>query len=259
VVDLDGLKTVNDDLGHLAGDELLRGSAQIISGVTPASGTAARIGGDEFAVLLPGADARLAAEVAENLRLRVRAARFEHENEELSTTASIGIAAYPDHGDDPEEILANADLAMYEAKTVRDASRVFRAESAHRAELSERRIWEKRMRDALDQESFVFMAQPLHELNGGIVMYELLLRMELGDGKLVRPSAFLPIAERSGLVNQIDRFVVRKAIGMIAEAAANGRTVALAVNVSGRSLGDDELPVWSKGGWPKPVSTHRCW
>ncbi len=242
IVDLDGLKTVNDDLGHLAGDELLRGSARIISEVTPAKGLSARIGGDEFAVLLPGADGRLAAELAENLRLKVRSARFEHGGEELSTTASIGVALYPDHGDDSEEILANADLAMYEAKTLRDASRVFSPASAHRTELSERRIWEKRMRDALDQESFVFMAQPLHELNGGIVMYELLLRMER-DGELIRPSVFLPIAERSGLVNQIDRYVVSKAIGMIAEAGSKGRTVSLAVNVSGRTLGDDELPV----------------
>ena len=242
IIDLDGLKTVNDDLGHLAGDELLRGSARIISAMAPAGGLAARIGGDEFAVLLPGADARLASEVAENVRLRLRAARFEHANEELSTTASIGVALYPHHGDDSEVILANADLAMYEAKTSRDACRIFRPDSAHRSELSERRIWEKRMRDALDQEAFVFMAQPLHQLDGGIVMYELLLRMEAGDGQLVRPSVFLPIAERSGLVNQIDRYVARKAIAMIAEAGVNGRTVSLAVNVSGRSLGDEELP-----------------
>lgn len=242
VIDLDGLKTVNDDLGHVAGDELLRGAARILKDATPDRGLCARIGGDEFAMLLPGKSESEASAIAEQLRLSIRSERLNHCDEELSTTASIGVASFPDHGDDVEEILANADLAMYEAKSSRDAWRVFSLASAQRAEMSERRIWEKLMRDALDQERFVFMAQPLREIEGEIVMYELLLRMERPDRSLVQPSVFLPIAERSGLVVQVDRYVVHKAIEMIAESQAADHPVTLAVNVSGRSLGDDVLP-----------------
>lgn len=242
IVDLDGLKTVNDDLGHLAGDELLRGAAAIISGTIPSWAVSARIGGDEFAVLLRGEGPVGGMAAAERLRAAFRAARLDYGSEELSTTVSIGVAVMPAHGMNPEEILANADLAMYEAKTNRDSCRMFSPEAVHRSELSERRIWERRMRDALDNNGFVFMAQPVHEIGGEVVMYELLLRMEGGDGELVSPSLFLPIAERSGLVMQIDRFVVATAIEMIAKAAGHGRRVNLAVNISGRSLGDPELP-----------------
>jgi diguanylate cyclase (GGDEF)-like protein/PAS domain S-box-containing protein len=241
IVDLDGLKTVNDDLGHLAGDELLRGTASIIRDMSPPEAICARVGGDEFAVLVPGAGSVAGMAVAERLRTALRAARFDYGAEELSTTVSIGVAVMPVHGTDPEVILANADLAMYEAKSNRDACRMFSPAAAHRSELSERRIWERRMRDALDSDGFVFMAQPVREIDGEVVMYELLLRMSMGD-ELIPPSMFLPIAERSGLVTQIDRYVVTHAIRLIEEAEAKGRRVSLAVNISGRSLGDPELP-----------------
>jgi diguanylate cyclase (GGDEF)-like protein len=159
VLDVDGFKFVNDSLGHQAGDELIRTVARTLAGRLRASDAIARLGGDEFAVLLRGAGAEVADAVAGELIGTLREARAEAGEKTIRVTASGGIAAL----DDPttaESVLAAADMAMYEAKrSGRD--RVVRFTDRLRGELERGRSWVARLRDALEQDRFVLLAQPV--------------------------------------------------------------------------------------------------
>lgn len=243
VLDLDNFKYVNDTLGHKAGDELISRVANVIGRRVRAADTLARIGGDEFAVLLRGTDLAGARVAGEGVLEAIRREPFVLEGQRIRVTTSIGLATLGDEQLDAGEVLARADQAMYQAK---DAGRDRLAEysPADRKEIEAGRTWSERVRDALEHERFMLHCQPIIDLNSGETsQYELLLRMhDTQTGELTLPGAFLSTAERFGLIQKIDRWVVSEAISLIDRQRAAGRDVLLEVNLSGMSIDDPELP-----------------
>ncbi|HVC31063.1 MAG TPA: EAL domain-containing protein, partial [Steroidobacteraceae bacterium] len=240
-LDLDGFKGINDSFGHRVGDELLMSLAGRLRTQLPETGIPARLGGDEFAVLLPQTGLPQARAVAERVLETIRRHTLLIEGDSVEVTASLGIAVFPDHGESVEELLVHADFAMYQAKERRDAYSIYTAERDARAAFTSFLTWEHRLRDALERDRFVLHAQPIRDLRRGDVQYELLLRLTSEHGGLVLPDAFMGVAERSGLIRAIDRWVVRQAIRLIAAHQRSGRRLCLEVNLSGKAFADAEL------------------
>lgn len=237
VADLDHFKYVNDSLGHKAGDELIQLMASLLRERLRATDVLARLGGDEFAVVLPQTDLDHAEQVADQLLRAVS----EHEavigGRRIRVTASIGLADLGTPGATPGDLLAAADLAMYAAKN-NGRDQVARA-GAGTAEADRILGWSERVRTALRDDRFELYGQPIFDARtGSLVRRELLLRMHT-DRDLVLPGAFMHTAERYGLVKEIDRWVVGRAMDLVAAAPEDGTT--LAVNLSGPSVGDPEV------------------
>lgn len=245
VLDLDHFKTVNDTLGHGAGDELIVRVAHALSSRLRASDVLARLGGDEFAILLSMATPQEAQAVAEAVLESVRSQTVPTATGRTRTvTASLGLALF---SRDPkltgEEVLVNADLAMYEAKEGgRDRLASYVGTEHQGVRMEARMSWADLIRDALAEDRFVLHAQPIVDLaTGEATQHELLLRMKAGDGELIYPSAFLPVAERFDLMPAIDRWVAANAIRMVGAERRRGRKLIVEVNISGGSTGDPEL------------------
>ena len=237
--DLDRFKEVNDLLGHKAGDELLVGVARRLSSVVRGDSVLARLGGDEFAVLLPGADETEAKGAAERLLKEVAQVSMRVDGRVARASASLGIVLYPESGDDTQELLARADMAMYQAKELGGAHyRLYEAGDDWRSAIEDRRTWVEQIELALTQDGLVLYAQPIADATTGTTVgYELLVRMLGLDGEPILPERFLPVAERVGLIVDIDIWVLREAIGLLAQ--TDGEGFGLNVNVSARTLGDD--------------------
>ncbi len=241
ILDLDHFKAVNDTLGHHAGDTLIVAVADLLRAHVRESDRIARLGGDEFAVLLPKADEAQARAVADKLVAAVRDARCELGGRASMTTVSVGVALFSAAIDRGEQLLVDADLAMYDAKEAgRDRYGLFRPGDRTTSRTQARLTWMDRIRSALDEDRFALLAQPILDLaSGEIIHHELLLRMVSPDGDLIAPGSFLAIAERFGLVTEIDDWVVRRAIATLAE--HRDRDLVLEVNLSGSSLGSSGL------------------
>lgn len=244
VLDLDHFKVVNDSLGHTAGDKLIVGIAERLAGRLRESDVVARLGGDEFAILLPDASADEAVLVAQQLLEAIRVEAVPVMGRPRRVTASIGVAPVVHReGLAGEDLLVSADLAMYDAKEA-GRDRVARyATGPHERDRTEARLsWVERIREALDHDDFELHAQPIVDLGTGIIsQWELLVRMRSEDGDLIPPGAFLSVAERYGLIQELDRWVLRRAIGLLARAQAARHPLVLEVNVSGRSMGDPRV------------------
>src|SRR4051794_275105 len=242
--DLDNFKYLNDSQGHKAGDQYLVSLARVLKERLRQTDVVARLGGDEFGVLLPAAGAIQARRVAEVLAEAVREHAPLVGGQPVKLSTSIGIACFGKGPADPDQLLAAADLAMYDAKEAgRDRIDMASAETVDERSLKARMHWLERIRRALDEEGFIIYSQPIAEIaSGEISQHELLLRMEDEDGKVVPATAFLATAERFDLIQEIDRWMVRKAIGLIGEHAQHGRELKLEVNISAKTIADSELP-----------------
>jgi diguanylate cyclase (GGDEF)-like protein/PAS domain S-box-containing protein len=241
-LDLDGFKAINDSAGHAAGDTVLASVARALQGHVRDSDFLARLGGDEFAVLLPGADLAAARSAAEHLLDTLHGCRVEIEGTPFRVTASIGGVVRGPGAGRSEELVVGADLAMYEAKQQgRDRIAIFSAEQAQAARADARLSWSQRIRHALEHDGLLLHWQPIVELASGDVSHgELLLRM-CSDGGIVLPAAFLQAAERLGLIHAIDRWVVQRAIQLLATGAGPAARP-LSANLSGETVaGDREL------------------
>ncbi|MGH2989774.1 MAG: putative bifunctional diguanylate cyclase/phosphodiesterase [Solirubrobacterales bacterium] len=244
VLDLDDFKEINDTLGHSAGDAVISSVASLLRTRLRASDTLARLSGDEFAVLLPQATEDQARRTAADLLDAVRHLRNVFGGQQVRVTTSIGVAPLAGAGiRTADELLVRADVAMYEAKEAgRDCVCVYDPTDTRRAQMETRLTWSERIRRALDEDLFTLYVQPIMKLDSGeISQHELLLRMAAEDGELVPPRGFLPSAERCGMIQEIDAWVMRRAIRLIDEHRAAGRELRLEVNLSGRTIGDREL------------------
>ena len=209
-VDLDHFKDINDVLGHSVGDELLKVIGQRLSSGVRESDTIARLGGDEFAILqtqITGPDD--AARLAQRL-IDLASQPAEIEGRTIEGTASVGVTLFPSDGDDVEELLKNADLAMYKAKG--DGGRAFRFFHAEMHALArETTKLDAELRRALEQEQFVLHYQPqVDARTGRIIGAEALIRWKR-DGEFVYPSVFLPRAEENGLMVPMNEWVLKEA------------------------------------------------
>jgi diguanylate cyclase (GGDEF)-like protein len=239
IIDIDGLKEINDKLGHQPGDNLIRRVADILRERVRATDIVARLSGDEFAVLMPQTDTAGALQLGEDLRAEVAEA-FPPDSEIGRATISVGVTMFGGKGGaGAEAVLVAADQAMYRAKEEgRNRIALFSAPEAGR---NHRRTQttSARIRDALTQNRLALATQPIHGLASGLVeRYELLLRMTGEDGELLPAAAFIKVAERSGMVQELDRWVVGRALELIAERERVGEPVSLHVNLSGASLTD---------------------
>jgi diguanylate cyclase (GGDEF)-like protein/PAS domain S-box-containing protein len=243
-IDLDNFKSINDFAGHAAGDAVLSAVARVLRQRFRSSDVVARLGGDEFGVLLTSVDSAAARKAAEDLLVAVHNCRPMFGGKSFRVTASIGVAAFESDDATSSELLINADLAMYAAKGGgRDRVVLFTTSEGRRARATAKLTWAERIRNALDRDDgFVLHMQPILDLATDRISHsELLLRMRDEYGNLIAPSAFLPAAERFGLIHAIDRWVVRRAIEMIAEGRDAAR-LPVSVNLSGDSVvGDPHL------------------
>ncbi|MEX8493116.1 putative bifunctional diguanylate cyclase/phosphodiesterase [Sphaerotilus sp.] len=240
-IDLDHFKTVNDNLGHGLGDELLRQAAERLEASAPTRAVAARPGGDEFVLLLPGAGAEAATAVAGAVCRRM-AVPFMLSGKEHFLGASIGIALAPVHGDTRIDLLRHADMAMYTAK---DAGRGRHAmfEEPLDARLLERSSLLADLRQAVARKELVLFYQPrICVADGSIVSAEALIRWRHPTRGLLAPSVFIPLAEESELIEVIGQWVIQAACAQLArwrrEAVPLKR---LSVNVSPRQLQSGRL------------------
>jgi diguanylate cyclase (GGDEF)-like protein/PAS domain S-box-containing protein len=244
MIDLDHFKFYNDTQGHTAGDELIVLIAQTLRDRLRETDVIGRLGGDEFAVLLPNEDHESAEVVARSLVEGVREKGPAIALGQLKrVTASIGIACFK-AGDrlTADEIMVNADLAMYDAKDGRDRIAHYRAAQHTRPRMESQMKRATEITDALAHDRFELLAQTIQPLSGhGPAQHELLLRMRGSHNDLIPPATFLDIAERLGLVRDIDRWVTARAIDTLAEYRAAGHDLRLEVNLSGHTIGDEKL------------------
>ena len=242
LIDLDHFKDINDSLGHQAGDDLLKGVAGLLKQRVRRADVLARLGGDEFALLLPQTPAAHAEIVADEIVKTLSRRMAVSAEQSVVVTASVGVALSDSLTD--TELLAYADLAMYEAKRAgRNRFAVYLPQQGGRERVSARLAEAERIRRAVEEDRLVLCGQPVLDLNTNeIHSYELLVRLP-GDrsDELLLPSAFLYVAERFGLIQAMDVWVVRSAIQLIAEHAQTGRHLVLSVNLSGKSISDPKL------------------
>jgi diguanylate cyclase (GGDEF)-like protein/PAS domain S-box-containing protein len=245
LLDLDNFKYVNDSLGHRTGDAVIRSVADVLRNQMRETDVLARLGGDEFAILLPYANLDQASHVAAKLLETLRRHRAVFRGKRLRLTTSIGVSAISEARiQTAEELMVEADVAVYEAKEGgRDRFNVYAPSADAKPEAGDSPAWADRIRRALDDERFTLVAQPILSLGSNeISQYELLVRLVTPEGDLLPPHAFLPSAERSGMVREIDMWVTRQAIRLIDQERRAGRDLRLEVNLSGRTLGDPSLP-----------------
>jgi diguanylate cyclase (GGDEF)-like protein len=240
IVDIDGLKAINDGFGHHVGDNLIRQVSATMRERVRATDVVARLSGDEFAILMPQTDTAGALQLGEDLRAQVAETAHpggEHEG----ATISVGITMFGGKGDTAaESVLVAADQAMYRAKEGgRNQIALFRDPDEPQRDPQRRQTTAARIRDALTDERMSLHSQPIRSLaSGGIERYELLLRMCSEDGELLPAASFIEAAERSGMVQELDRWVVSRALELLAEREQKGAPVMLHVNLSGASLSD---------------------
>tara|TARA_R110002049_G_scaffold127807_1_gene284835 strand:- start:780 stop:3620 length:2841 start_codon:yes stop_codon:yes gene_type:complete len=241
LLDLDQFKEINELSGHHVGDKLLREVADTLFHKLGRRGVIARLGGDEFSLLLEDTSADQAVTVAQYIVQLLDDIGFVVGERRHRVTASIGIALFPTHGNTPADLMASADVAMYKAKEsgFQHWHLLSKAENA-KDELQDRVYWVERIRSSLEEDSFELMVQPIIRLEDqDIKHYEVLLRMRNADGSLVSPANFIPIAEQSGQIVLIDRWVVRHSLKALSQLQDRGIT--FAVNLSGQSLHDEGL------------------
>jgi diguanylate cyclase (GGDEF)-like protein len=236
LLDLDDFKGVNDALGHPAGDELLHGIAGRLGRVIRASDTLARLGGDEFAIVQAGVrDSADAVALARKV-LGALEAPFDLGGREVHAAASLGIALFPGDGADPDELLKNADLALYRAKGAGRGRHVF-FEPAMDAEARARERLGRELRRALGQGALLLHYQPQLALaTGQVTGVEALARWRHPEQGLVPPSEFIPVAEATGVINRLGAWVLREACRQAATWHRAGLGLTVAVNVSPTQL-----------------------
>ncbi|MCG6577046.1 EAL domain-containing protein [Pseudomonas sp. AF32] len=242
LVDLDHFKNINDSLGHTVGDELLKGVAERFRGLFAPGVTLARLGGDEFAVLVencsqPGQAAVLAQRILDGLREPLRL-----DGHALFINASIGISLFPSDALNAGQLLRNADSALFKAKSAgRDGYALYTEElTAHaqqRVEIA------TELRRALEQQELRVHYQPVHDLaSGRLIGVEALVRWEHPVRGLISPAGFIPVAERIGLIAQIDAWVMAQACRQMCQWREDGVVLSfVAVNVSSRLFAHREL------------------
>ncbi|MFF1306125.1 putative bifunctional diguanylate cyclase/phosphodiesterase [Streptomyces sp. NPDC058307] len=234
LIDLDRFRSVNDTLGHLAGDRLLLQIADRLRIALPRGAEAARLGGDEFAVLLPVADSTTSATRVARTLVAALSSPLDLDGLTLVLEASAGVAVFPDHALDAEGLLRRADVAMYQAKRDRTGVEVY--ESKRDSNTPDRLGLLGDLRRALDAHEVQLHYQPKVRFDGQVAGLEALVRWVHPERGKVPPDEFIAIAESSGLMPYLTEYVLDTALAQVAEWRAQGLYVPVAVNVSPRDV-----------------------
>ena len=241
LIDLDRFKEVNDTLGHHYGDQLLVQVGLRLQATLRAVDTVARLGGDEFAVLLPRIEtAEGAVTVAKKLQAALEEP-FVLEGLSVDVEASIGLALYPEHGNDPEELLQHADIAMYVAKDTHAGFVLF--DPSHDQHSPRRLALLGELRRAIDQQQLLLHYQPKVDAHTSRVLgVEALVRWQHPTHGLIPPGDFIPLAERTGLIGPLTHYVLDAALHQCHDWRQDGHELPVAVNISARRLLDLDFP-----------------
>ena len=237
-IDLDDFKMINDSHGHLAGDTMLRLAANTIMRLCEDGTPVARMGGDEFAAILLGADADDGKLLAKRILDGLRAVRATIGDATIHLSAGIGICCYPADGDDSQTLLARADIAMSHAKTLgHNSYYIFRSTDRDIDAIRHTVNWRRQIHDALEHDRLLLEFQPILSLRPDVehCSYEALIRLRDEDGTIFPASQFVVTAEQSGQISDIDKWVLRNVIDLLSK--PENRNCSVAVNLSGRSLG----------------------
>ncbi|QOV35384.1 bifunctional diguanylate cyclase/phosphodiesterase [Streptomyces ferrugineus] len=234
LIDLDRFRSVNDTLGHLAGDRLLLQIADRLRLALPRGAEAARLGGDEFAVLLPVADSTTSATRVARGLVTALSSPLDLDGLTLVLEASAGVAVFPDHALDAEGLLRRADVAMYQAKRDRTGVEVY--ESKRDSNTPDRLGLLGDLRRALDAHEVELHYQPKVRFDGQVSGLEALVRWVHPERGRVPPDEFIAIAESSGLMPHLTEYVLETALGQVAQWRSQGLFVPVAVNVSPRDV-----------------------
>ncbi|HZF97280.1 MAG TPA: EAL domain-containing protein, partial [Pseudoxanthomonas sp.] len=244
-LDLDQFKVVNDTCGHTAGDELLRQVSTLLKASLRKTDVLARLGGDEFGVLLENTAPEASRAMADTLRRVASDLTFSWHEKRFPVAASIGQVDFHDGSMTPIEILSTADAACYVAKDQgRNRIHIYSPQDEALARRYGEMEWIGRINRALEEDRLFLHAQPIFSLQDGEVLHqEVLLRMRDTDGSTVMPMAFIPAAERYGLMPTLDRWVIRTVLARLAGAGGPANRM-FAINLSGASLADDGLAAY---------------
>jgi diguanylate cyclase (GGDEF)-like protein len=234
LIDLDRFRSVNDTLGHLAGDRLLLQTADRLRQALPRGAEAARLGGDEFAVLLPVADSTTSATRIARGLVGALSSPMDLDGLTLVLEASAGVAVFPDHALDAEGLLRRADVAMYQAKRDRTGVEVY--ESKRDSNTPDRLGLLGDLRRALDAHEVQLHYQPKVRFDGHVAGLEALVRWVHPERGKVPPDEFIAIAESSGLMPHLTEYVLETALEQVAHWRSQGLFVPVAVNVSPRDV-----------------------
>jgi len=240
VLDLDHFKEVNDSFGHAAGDELIKQIGPRIQACFRREDLVARIAGDEFGIVLAGADPTVACRLAEKLSA-VLAEPFIIEGQALAVEASIGIASRPEHGLTADELMRRADIAMHVAKRAPGTAAVYSPDfegegASHLALMAD-------LRAAIQDNNLAMYYQPLVDIKTGItVRFEALLRWPHALRGLIPPDQFIPFAEKTGVIQPLTDWVLRSVLKQTQVWHEGGHDLPVAVNISMRNLMDPALP-----------------
>ncbi|WP_410499423.1 EAL domain-containing protein [Chitinibacter sp. S2-10] len=241
--DLDEFKHVNDSFGHAVGDELLKTIAQEINKQVRRHEVFSRLGGDEFAILLPECSEQEVSKLADRVVNTISQIQFMAGTHPMRPSSSVGVALYPLHAENSTELVAHADSAMYQAKAAGKGTwRLYRPDADHSKSEMSRLSWKERIVDALEHDGFELHFQGIYHCHDkSLAHLEALVRMKdsaAPDG-VIMPNQFIPHAEKTGKILDLDRWVIQKVIHLL---ATYPDCPSIAVNVSGRSFDDPQLP-----------------
>lgn len=242
-MDLNRFKQVNDTAGHAVGDELLRELASLFSQRVRECDVLARLGGDEFGVLFADVDADLALELASGYAADVENLSFRRRGVRYDITASIGVTVLGRQVSSKAEALRRADIACYAAKRQgRTNCRMYLERHDDRDLGLDDLKMVHAIKDGLANDSLELVFQPImHTRTGTVAHYEVLLRFPHQDGSLMLPAPFINAAERNGLMQELDRWVLLRAVAMLEDLHRHGRDTRFSINLSGTSLGDRDM------------------
>lgn len=246
-LDLDHFKNINDVCGHRAGDEFLRMISMVLSSRLRATDTLARLGGDEFGLLLKGCPEHVAMNIAQDLRQAVSEVEFVWQNRRFSGSVSIGVFSFNDISITITDALSVADAACFLAKEKgRNRVQVNRKEDDELINRRQEIDWIRDLTEALKDNTIELYCQKIQALEHPAKYpnrYEILIRLKNNDGDMIPPMAFIPAAERYGLMPAIDRYVIEKTFLHIATTFKDHTSLlSISVNLSGASLNDDTFP-----------------
>lgn len=240
-IDLDHFKVVNDTCGHMAGDVLLKQLSNYLKIKVRTSDTLARIGGDEFALLLMGCELQHAQAIVEELLAAIRAYRFSFDDKVFKISASVGLTEILPHQNQTlSDLLSTVDSACYAAKgSGGDRLIVYQTDDTEMKDYNTQLEWVARIQSGLEKQQFILHMQRMQTLSDGLEPHcELLIRMQSFDGSLHPPGFFLPAAERYRLMPQLDRWVIHEAFSIMARKGVTLPYVC-AINLSGQTLSEE--------------------